>query len=278
MKKFLSLICVLSIAVACSACGKEPNPAGISLEEFEQISTGMSLTEAEEIFGGSIELGTVQLISETDNSKDGYYENVSVYKVIGETSGYAELEFTYHKEHMDLHPSINGLTSKKQYGLSYTQQSNIEADDSIFTESPIEETTAVENSQETTEFDYSDMSNEEFAEKIANDFSTEDVTFTIREYSDSVCFLNTNNENIRAHIGFSDYGNNIMLTLITDGGKDECYYVLLKALQSEVFNIPLDDQIDILAHFTVDEIDYEKGTLSITESINDNIRVIGIRL
>lgn len=278
MKKLLSLICVLSLALACSACGQEPNPAGISLEEFEKISTGMSLTEAEEIFGGSIELGTVQLVSETDNSKDGYYENISVYKVIGETSGYAELEFTYHKDHMDLHPSIDGLTSKTQYNLSYTQQSNIEADNSIVTESHMEETTTVETSQETTEFDYSNLSNEEFAEKIANDFSTDDVTFTIREYSDTVCFLDTNNENVRAHIGFSDYGNNIMLTLITDGGEDECYYVLLKALQSEVFNIPLDDQIDILAHYTVDEIDYKNGSLRITESSDDNIRVIGIRL
>lgn len=151
-------------------------------------------------------------------------------------------------------------------------------ENTINEETKVEETTVVETSQETTEFDYSDLSNEEFAEKIANDFSTEDVTFTIEKYDEDMYFLNTNNEKVRAHIGFSDYGNNITLTLITDGGEDECYYVLLKALQSEIFNIPLDDQIDILANYTVDEIDYEKGSLRITESVNDNIRVIGIRL
>lgn len=145
-------------------------------------------------------------------------------------------------------------------------------------ETAIEETTITETSQETTAFDYRDLSNEEFAEKIAKDFSTEDVTFTIREYSDNVCFLNSNNENVSAMIGFSDYGNHITLSFVTEGGEDECYYVLLKALQSEVFNIPLDDQIDILAHYTVDEIDYKKGSLHINESVNDNIRVIGIYL
>lgn len=151
-------------------------------------------------------------------------------------------------------------------------------DNTIKEESTIEEPTVTEISQETTTIDYRDMRNEEFAEKIAKDFSTEDVTFTIEKYDEDMYFLNTNNEKVRAHIGFSDYGNNISLTLITDGGEDECYYVLLKALQSEVFSIPFDDQIDILAHYTVDEIDYEKGSLRITESINDNIRVIGIRL
>lgn len=151
-------------------------------------------------------------------------------------------------------------------------------ENTINEEAKVEETTAVKNSQETTEFDYSDMSNEEFAEKIANDFSTEDVTFTVEKYDEDMYFLNTNNENVRANIGFSDYGNHITLSFVTEGGEDECYYVLLKALQSNVFNIPLDDQIDILAHYTVDEIDYEKGSLRITESVNDNIRVIGIRL
>lgn len=119
MKKGLLIMFVLSIVLACSACdSKEPNPAGISKEEFERISMGMSLTEAEEIFGGSAEKGTVEEISEKNTSGDGYYEVVHVYKVTGETTGYAELEFTYHLDHKKLIPSIDGLTSKTQYDLS----------------------------------------------------------------------------------------------------------------------------------------------------------------
>lgn len=119
LKKFLSLLCVLSIGVICSACGSsEPNSDGISLTEFTQLETGMTLTEAEAIFGGSIEKGTVIEISEEDKSTDDYYEKVHIYKVIGETTGYAELEFTYHQDHGALKASVNGLTSKTQYDLS----------------------------------------------------------------------------------------------------------------------------------------------------------------
>ena len=132
--------------------------------------------------------------------------------------------------------------------------------------------------QAPTAFNYRNMSNEEFAEKIAKDFSTEAVTFTSEKYSDDMYFLNSDNDNVSAHISFSDYGNHLTLSFVTDGGEDECYYVLLKALQSEVFNIPLDNQIDILAHYTMDEIDYEQENLSITETIKENIRVIGIQL
>ncbi len=145
--------------------------------------------------------------------------------------------------------------------------------------SAVETTEEQSLKEENSIIDYSELDNEEFADKIAKDFSTSDVIFTSRKEDDDFYFLDaTGTDDIDIHIGFSDYGNNITISFVTDGSEDECYYVLQKALQSEVFNIPLDDQIDILAYYMVDEISYKKGSLRITETIKDNIRVIGIRL
>lgn len=151
--------------------------------------------------------------------------------------------------------------------------SQIDSTSSTFEKSATE----IETTQETSGFDYSTLSNEDFANKLAEDFSTDEVVFTSEKYDDDLYFLRCENDSINIHIGFSDYGKNISISFVTDG-EDECYYVLLKALQSEVFNISFDDQVDILAQYTVDTIDYEQENLSITETINENIRVIGIQL
>ena len=115
MKKLLSLICVLSIAVACSACGKEPNPAGISLEEFQKIDTGMGWDKVDEIVGGE---GT--LISEKEEDFENYTEKTYVYRYEGELNGYAEIEFTkqYSKEIFGMDFSDPEVTAKTQYDLS----------------------------------------------------------------------------------------------------------------------------------------------------------------
>ena len=115
MKKVLALIMVLSMAVVCCACGEvERDPSGISQEEFQKIYTGMSISTVEEIVGGEGEI-----VSEKDNSTDEYYEKVLVYKFKGELSGYAEMEFTYHKDKGAIMNSKTGeLTSKEQYDLS----------------------------------------------------------------------------------------------------------------------------------------------------------------
>lgn len=136
-----------------------------------------------------------------------------------------------------------------------------------------------EDETQSNTVDINSMTNNEFANKIATDFSINDVSFEVESVDDTIAFLETfGSEDIDIHIGFSDYGNNITLSFVTDGSEDECYYVLQQALQSEIFNIPFDDQIDILAHYMVDEIDYDGETVRITETIKDNIRVIGIRL
>lgn len=152
------------------------------------------------------------------------------------------------------------------------------SENSFTTATHIEETTSEPETQADT-IDINSMTDNEFAEKIANDFSIENVSFKVESISETMAFLETiGSDNISVRIGFSDYGNNITLSFVTDGGEDECYYVLQQALQSEMFNIPFDDQIDILAHYMVDEIDYKGSSVSITETIKDNIRVIGIRL
>lgn len=152
------------------------------------------------------------------------------------------------------------------------------SENSFTTATHIEETTSEPETQTAT-IDINSMTDNEFADKIANDFSIKNVSFKVESISETMAFLETTgSDNISVRIGFSDYGNNITLSFVTDGGEDECYYVLQQALQSEVFNIPFDDQIDILAHYMVDEIDYKGNSVSITETINDQIRVIGIRL
>lgn len=117
MKKSILLV-VLAVFLLCvglCGCGaKEPDPTGISLEEFNKINTGMSLTKVNDIIGGDGEL-----ISEKDNSTDDYYEHITVYKYYGETTGYAELEFTSHKDFGSLSfENLVELTSKTQYDLS----------------------------------------------------------------------------------------------------------------------------------------------------------------
>ena len=152
------------------------------------------------------------------------------------------------------------------------------SENSFTTATHIEETTSVSETQSDT-IDINSMTNNEFADKIANDFSIKNVSFKVESISETMAFLETTgSDNISVRIGFSDYGNNITLSFVTDGGEDECYYVLQQALQSDVFNIPFEDQIDILAHYMVDEIDYTGSSVRITETIKDNIRVIGIRL
>lgn len=152
------------------------------------------------------------------------------------------------------------------------------SENSSATATHIQETTSEPETQADT-IDINSMTDKELADKIANDFSIKNVSFKVESISETMAFLETiGSDNISVRIGFSDYGNNITLSFVTDGGEDECYYVLQQALQSEVFNIPFDDQIDILAHYMVDEIDYTGSSVRITETIKDNIRVIGIRL
>lgn len=147
------------------------------------------------------------------------------------------------------------------------------------TDNDVESTTAETVSEiEQTTVDYRSLSNEDFAQKVAEDFSTKDVSFSIREIDDDIIFFDANGtDDIDLFVGFSDFGNHITMSFATDKGEDECYYVLLQALKSDLFDISIDDQIDILAHYMVDKIDYKNDYIRINETDKENIVVIGFR-
>lgn len=155
---------------------------------------------------------------------------------------------------------------------STTEQTTIE--DTTEKVSDVEETTVGESSK----VDLSSLSEKEFSEMLAKDSSTNDVKFTVENSGDGIYFLRSDNDDCSIRISFSDYGKNITFSFVTDGSEDECYYVLLNALQSKLFDISLDDQIDILTQYMVDEIDYSNNGIKITETVTENIRVIGIRM
>lgn len=131
----------------------------------------------------------------------------------------------------------------------------------------------------TTSVDYSTLTNDEYAKQLAKDFTTKDVTLKSEKYDDELYFLKTDDtSDININVCFSKFGNHIELLFNTDGGEDECYYVLQKALDCDLFAIDLSDQIDILAHYMVDEIDYNKNGIKISETKKGNTIVIGFRL
>ena len=116
MKKFLIILLVCICFLCCTACGnKEPDPTGISLAEFNQIYTGMVLSDVKEIVGGD---GTK--ISESENDTDEYIEFKYVYKFDGEKSGSAEIEFTKksYKDILKIDFSDAEVTKISQQGLS----------------------------------------------------------------------------------------------------------------------------------------------------------------
>ena len=123
MKRILSIVILLIIlsAVLCS-CGQQSTgvgPMGISLDEFERLSLGMTDDTVDSIVGGK---GT--LISESKEETDDYNIFVRRYRYEGETGGYAELEFTQ-KATKNIYDMIGGqsnsfrsvLSSKTKYEL-----------------------------------------------------------------------------------------------------------------------------------------------------------------
>ena len=114
MEKILSFITIALLALTCTACGAKNDPSGISKDEFDQINMGMTIFKVEEIVGVN-----GNNIPESKDETDDYYINTYVYKFEGETSGYAEFEFTSKVPKNELDLSVKTkLTSKNQYDLS----------------------------------------------------------------------------------------------------------------------------------------------------------------
>ena len=118
MKKAVLVVLAATMMFGAVMCGCSGNggagAAGISFEEFKKISTGMTQKKVEDIIGGK---GTK--ISETKNDTDKYIEYITVYKYPGETTGYAEIEYSLKspKDIMTKYPE-NEVSSITQYDLS----------------------------------------------------------------------------------------------------------------------------------------------------------------
>lgn len=115
MKKVLSILLTMGMIfmfVSCNTSGI--GETGISLDEYNRLKTGMSLSDVKSIIGGDGEI-----ISDEDKSTDDYYEHIYIYKFLGEASGYAEIEFKIHfdnDEFMNVFDT-GELSKKTQFNL-----------------------------------------------------------------------------------------------------------------------------------------------------------------
>lgn len=136
---------------------------------------------------------------------------------------------------------------------------------------------------ENKQIDYHTLSKDQFAKKVAKDFSTKKITFDIDPCSDDLTYFlkaNGTSQLIDVDIGFFEFGYEIILTLPTDGDTDECYDILSNAIKSELFGISFDDQVDILAHYQVDKVNYERNGIqpfTITETKSDDFNMLTFR-
>lgn len=114
----VSLILMTFFLCSCGQSSKGIGETGISAEEFNQLITGMSQEKVNSIIGGKGDL-----ISESKDEDENYLYYNKVYRYEGETSGYAELEFTHKvgKGILQLGPNDDSwsvrLSSKTQYNL-----------------------------------------------------------------------------------------------------------------------------------------------------------------
>lgn len=110
----LTLVLMAAVLSSCSSESKGIGKTGISKDEFDRISTGMTYEEVCEIVGGEGDQ-----ISESEHDTDSYIEFVDVYRFEGEMSGYAEFEFTKNasKDIFEMDFSAAKLTSKTKINL-----------------------------------------------------------------------------------------------------------------------------------------------------------------
>lgn len=260
MKKILSLIIILSIAVVCCACGVQRDPSGISLEEFEKIDTGMEYNDVLEIIGGKgIE------ISSSEHDTDEYTENVYVYKFKGETTGYAEIEFTKrnYKDILKMNFDDPEVTKKTQYDLSYTNKKS-DVDESSYDFENDSSSATLETSCNLD--DYNEMSTDKYAEKLAKEFSTNSIKLAPDKYSEDLYFLRTDKtEFIDVTLGCGKYKTiDFMLVYHNDSEKNLCYDFFKNAINANIFSFSDEEQSLLLQGYGGGSIDFE----------NNNFRVL----
>ena len=136
---------------------------------------------------------------------------------------------------------------------------------------------------ETTQIDYHKLSNKEFAEKVATDFSTDSILFSFDDSSNDTYFLKASGteEIDDIMISCSDYGNILTFTCSKNSTNEDAYDVLMKGLKSELFGLSFDEQVEILAQFQVGTVNFKSKTpkipIKITEKDNNYSRLIFIK-
>lgn len=119
-KRFLAVaVCIAALSAIAGGCstGVENTgigETGISLEEFENIHSGMTLDKVRSIVGGE---GI--LVSESKEEDETGFMHTYTYKFDGETGGYAEFEFSKYNSKDILKMSFDDpeLTQKTQFDL-----------------------------------------------------------------------------------------------------------------------------------------------------------------
>lgn len=247
MKKVLALIMVLSMAVAFSACGAQRDPSGISLEEFEEIDTGMEKQDVEVIIGG-----TGVEVSKKKIDTDEYIDYISIYKYKGETEGYAEIEFTKrsYKELFKSDFSDPKVTAKTQNGLSHSNHiSN-------------------SHSNGNSDIDYSLLSNDECAKQLAKELSIDGYSLSNKKQSDVLYSFETEKSDcIEASFDASEDKTIILSMTYDKQNKEEkelCFKFFKNAIDADIFNFTENEQSYLFSC-------YENGAISFK---NQNFTVI----
>lgn len=248
------------MAVVCCACGAQRDPSGISLEEFEKIDTGMEYSDVLEIIGGKgIE------ISSSEHDTDEYTENVNVYKFEGETTGYAEIEFTKrnYKDILKIDFGDPEVTKKTQYDLSYTnKKSSVDESSYIFENN----SSSTDEKSSDSLNDYNEMSTDEYTKQLAKEFSTDSIVLATNKYSDITCFLKSDKtDSVEVTLGCGEYKNiDFSLVYHNDDEKNLCYDFFENAINANVFSFSDEEQSLLLQGYEDGNIDFE----------NNNFRVL----
>lgn len=109
-KKIFAVILGLQILML-SGCGV--GATGISKEEFDKLSMGMSISEVEEIIGGK---GT--MISEQKSTIGSHHITTWIYEYQGERCGSAKITYMLDVDYDDMFPTGHfQLSGKEQNGL-----------------------------------------------------------------------------------------------------------------------------------------------------------------
>ena len=156
--------------------------------------------------------------------------------------------------------------------LSVLMLSSVFSGCSVFSNISKELDRALNNEKKTEQIDYHNLSNDEIADKVAKDFSTETITFVVREY-ENIYFINPKTTENSSEITLSHFDQGISIYVFLDKSKPyDSYKILKNALKSDLFGLSSNDQEKILSQFTEGTVYYEGNAdipFTIREYLNE---------